>query len=134
MAPSRTTRRPHALTPRSQSQPDRRSTSLGGKPARASTLIDELTLPLDDAITNDGRVDGRPKMVGTPSARKRSCPNTPHKLTTYLPERTYIWARGQAHAATSAGAATSIADVLRLALEQLRDRGDDRVQSDLVGR
>jgi len=97
-------------------------------------VIDELTLPLDDAITKDGTVDGRPTMVGTPSARARSCPNTPHKLTTYLPERTYLWARGQAQAATSAGAATSIADVLRLALEQLRNRGDDTVQSDLVGR
>lgn len=92
--------------------------------------LGELTLPFDGPACPDVITPATPPA----HARKPRCPGTPHKLTTYLPERAYLWARDQANAATCAGLSTSIADVLRLAVEQLQSRGIEQVRADLLRR
>lgn len=103
------------------------------KSALGVSPLDELTLPAaQDAISSDGGGDGKVAIAGLARPLRHRGPNAPHKLTTYLPERAYRWARDQAHAASRAGGSTSIADVLRLALERLELEGDEAVQNALT--
>jgi hypothetical protein len=103
------------------------------KPALGVSPLDELAMPdTSDAISSDGIADGKVAVAGQARPPRHRGPNTPHKLTTYLPEHAYRWARDQAYAASSSGGSTSIADVLRLALVRLELEGDEAVQNALT--
>ena len=56
-----------------------------------------------------------------------------HKLTTYLPVGLYEWVAAEVDSATGEGYAASIADVVRMALEQLRSGDVEVVRKRLRG-